>query len=62
MFQIEAILEGLKASDALAFQNQTQTALHEQAVFQLLDLQIMLQRVADLDDLVVRVLPPAPGS
>jgi hypothetical protein len=48
-------LERLEAPDALAFQDQMQTALDEQAIFQLLDLQLVLQGVADLDDLIVRI-------
>ena len=55
VFQFEVILERLEAADALAFKDQMQTALHEQGVFQFLNLQIMVQRVADLNDLVVRV-------
>jgi hypothetical protein len=55
VFQFEVILERLEAADALTFQDQMQTALHEQGVFQLLNLQIMLQRVAHLNDLIVRV-------
>jgi hypothetical protein len=31
------------------------TALHEQAVFELLDLQLVLQGVADLDNFIARV-------
>ena len=49
------MLEGLEAADALAFQAQMQMALHEQAVFELLHLQIMLQRLGDLNDLIARV-------
>jgi len=55
MFQIEVILERLEAADTLAFEDQMQAALHEQAVFQLLDLQIIIQRAVDLNDLVARV-------
>ena len=53
--QFELILERFEATDALAIQDQMQTALHQQAVLQLLDLQFMLQRMTDLNDLVVRV-------
>jgi hypothetical protein len=55
VFQRQVILERLEAPDALAFQDQMQTALDEQAIFQLLDLQLVLQGVADLDDLIVRI-------
>ena len=41
--QRQVLLERLEAADALAFQVQMQTALHQQAVVQLLDLQIVLQ-------------------
>ncbi len=55
MFQFQVILKGLKAADTLAFEDQMQMALEEQAVFEFLDFQIMLQRVADLNHLVARV-------
>jgi hypothetical protein len=53
--EFKAMLKGLEAADALAFQVQKQAALHEQAVFQFLHLQIILQRLGNLDDRVQRV-------
>ena len=51
----DAMLKGFQAADTPAFQNQVQMTLHEQAIFQFLNLQIMLERVADPNDLVKRV-------
>jgi hypothetical protein len=53
--QSQVILERLETPNALAFQDQMQMALDEQAVFQHLDLQLVLQRAADLNDLIVRI-------
>jgi hypothetical protein len=53
VLQYKLMLAGFKATDAQAVEDQMQTALQEQAILQLLDLQIVLQGVADLDDLVM---------
>ena len=46
------MLEGFEAADALAIEDQLQMPLYQQPIFQLLHLQIVLQRPGDLDDLV----------
>jgi hypothetical protein len=53
--KFDVMLEGLQAADALAFQHQVQVAPHQQAILQPLDLQFVLQRVAEPDHLVARV-------
>ena len=53
--EFHGTLERLQATHTLTLEDQEQTTLHQQTVLQLLDLQIMLKRMADADDLVARV-------
>src|ERR1017187_4627961 len=50
--EFEAMLKGLEAADAFTFQVQKQATVHEQAIFHFLHLQIILQRLGNLDDSV----------
>src|SRR5581483_10547331 len=52
--QFQEVLEWFETPDALAAQGQAESALDQQAVFELLDFEVIPQRVRKLDDIVPR--------
>jgi hypothetical protein len=55
MVQLNGVLKGFEAADALAVQSQLETTLGEEAVFELLNLEIISQRLLGLEHFVACV-------
>jgi hypothetical protein len=52
IFELNGLFEGLETTDALTIQSQCQASLGQEAVFEFLDLEIILQGLFGLDHFV----------
>jgi hypothetical protein len=52
---VEGILKGFEAADALAIEDQAEATLEEEAIGEFLGFEAVFQRLLELDDLITRI-------